>query len=150
MDSPASSLWRQARKKAPLPPFRGFIVGQWGQARSTASIPTVEKGTEFPLRKRGPTFLGRVKERGQMIRTTYTDCEELRDKLDKYMRAAPAEEDDLIHVAAVLENFGITITDTREEFEKARAKIPKHLLFRATKLKGYWILLHGRIDGLRA
>jgi hypothetical protein len=78
----------------------------------------------------------------------YTDSEKLPDKLDKYVPAAPAEEDNLIHAAAVLEDFGITITDTREEFEKARAKTPEHLLFRAVEIKGYWILLHGRIDGL--
>ena len=49
----------------------------------------------------------------------YTDSEKLPDKLDKYVPAAPAEEDNLIHAAAVLEDFGITITGTREEFEEA-------------------------------
>jgi len=83
-----------------------------------------------------------------MIRTTYTDGALIREHL---ARARGTEDEDrMLNAAAVLDDMGLTITDSEAEAAEVRAKIPAHLLYGVCEVKGQYIVLHGRIEGLEA
>jgi hypothetical protein len=86
-----------------------------------------------------------------MIRTLYTDPKGLLDILKRSAHVTQAEEQDLVKAAAasVFYDLGITMVDTREEYEQVLAQVPKPLLIRTLRLgDGGWIFLHGYVKDL--
>lgn len=81
-----------------------------------------------------------------MIRTTYADTELIRKHLPS-VRGQP-DEDRLLRAAAILDDLGITITDTLAEAEEIRGKIPAHLLYASKEVGGWHLFVHARMEAL--
>jgi hypothetical protein len=84
-----------------------------------------------------------------MIRTMYTNSEELLDILGTYRPVTAAEKEDIIRAAAAAVDLGITVVNTRKEYDQVLAQIPKKLLFRTIEVEDGWILIHGRVAELQ-
>ena len=81
-----------------------------------------------------------------MIRTTYADTELIRKHLPD-LRGQP-DEDRLLRAAALLDDLGITLTDTLEEANEIRQKVPAHLLYASKAVAGWYLFVHARVDAL--
>lgn len=81
-----------------------------------------------------------------MIHTVYPDSKTILDTLEKYRRASPAHEEDLLKLSAFADDLGITVCDTRAEFDEVFAKIPEHIFRGAKEIEGSWVMFHRRTD----
>lgn len=83
---------------------------------------------------------------GPVIRTTYADTELIRQHLPG-VRGQP-DEDRLLRAAAILDDLGITVTDTQAEAHEIRGKIPAHLLYASKEVGGWHLFVHARVEAL--
>lgn len=81
-----------------------------------------------------------------MIRTTYADTALVREHLPS-VHGQP-DEDRLLRAAAILDDLGITVTDTPAEANEIRGKIPPHLLYASKLVGGWYLFVHARVDAL--
>jgi hypothetical protein len=81
-----------------------------------------------------------------MIRTTYTDTELIREYLPT-VHGQPDEER-LRCAAAILDDLGITVTDTQAEAKEIRGRIPPHLLYASREVGGWHLFVHARVEAL--
>jgi hypothetical protein len=81
-----------------------------------------------------------------MIRTTYTDTELIREHLPSVRGSA--DEDRLLRAAAILDDLGITITDTEDDANEVRERIPAHLLYSSKEVGGWHLFVHPRVEAL--
>ena len=81
-----------------------------------------------------------------MIRTTYADTELIRKHLPS-VQGLPDEER-LQRAAAILDDLGITVTDTQAEAKEVREKIPPHLLYASKEVAGWHLFVHARVEVL--
>jgi hypothetical protein len=83
---------------------------------------------------------------GTVIRTTYADTELIRKHLPS-LHGQP-DEDRLLRAAAILDDLGITVTDTHAEANEIREKIPAHLLYASKEVGGWHLFVHARVEAL--
>jgi len=81
-----------------------------------------------------------------MIRTTYADTELVRQHLPSV--SGQPDEDRLLRAAAILDDLGITVTDTQAEANEVRERIPAHLLYASKEVGGWYLFVHARVDSL--
>jgi hypothetical protein len=86
-----------------------------------------------------------------MITTTYTDRHVIHRSLEQlHQDATDVVKDLAVATAAKLDDLGITITETRDEYLEVRGRIPDNLLFQVAEVHDHGIFVHGRIDDLPA
>ena len=81
-----------------------------------------------------------------MIRTTYAGAELVHEHLPS-VHGQP-DEDRLLRAAAILDDLGITVTDTLAEANEVREKIPAHLLYASKHVGGWYLFVHARVEAL--